>query len=128
MIVVYIAGPFRAPTEYRRRHNIARAESFALALWRKNIVAICPHLNTAHFDGEADDSVWLRGDLELLRRSDAVFLVPGWERAEGATAERMEATMRQLPVFEDLDVLFDWASAYARNRRPLLTGTQTEVQ
>ena len=109
MIVVYIAGPFRAPTEYQRRTHIANAERRALEVWKLGLVALCPHLNTAHFDGEGDDAVWLAGDLELLKRCDAVLMVEGWERSQGATHERTVAVERGMPVFEDAFALGRWA-------------------
>jgi hypothetical protein len=55
------------------------------------------------FDGEAPDEVWLAGDLELLRRSDAVLMVDGWQRSVGATAERQVAADLGLPIFYSFD-------------------------
>jgi len=68
MKVLYICGPYRG----RRLVNIVRARSAALFVWRCGGVALCPHLNTAFFDGKMPDQVWLDGDLELLSRSDAI--------------------------------------------------------
>ena len=48
-------------------------------------------MNTAFMDGAAHDSVWLDGDLEMLRRCDIVVMLPNWEQSEGATAEHAEA-------------------------------------
>lgn len=98
--VVYIAGPYRAPTPWQIQENIRRAQSVALTVWKLGAVAICPHANTALFDGEADDSMWLEGDLELLRRSDAVCLVPGWDNSQGASAEYRLALELGMPTFD----------------------------
>ncbi len=87
MRVVYIAGPYRAKTERGLEQNIRRAEDAALDCWVKGWAAICPHKNTAHFGGACEDRVWLEGDLELLRRCDAVLMIEGWERSEGARGE-----------------------------------------
>lgn len=86
-MVVYIAGPYRAPTISGVLANIGRAREAALAVWKAGAVALCPHLNTALFDGEADDSVWLEGDLVLMRRCDAVLAIDGWRRSTGASLE-----------------------------------------
>ena len=91
MKVVYISGPYRADTEWEVKENIERAERAALYFWRKGCAVICPHKNTAFFGGAAPDSTWLRGDLELLKRSDAIVLLPGWERSEGAKIELLHA-------------------------------------
>lgn len=72
MILVYIAGPYRAPTEWEVLGNIRRAEEVALRVWKAGAACICPHKNTAFFGGAAPDDVWLTGDLEMVRRCDAV--------------------------------------------------------
>ena len=108
MIVVYIAGPYRGANAWAIEQNIRRAEELALAVWRAGMAALCPHTNTRFFQGAAEDHVWLDGDLELLTRCDAVLMVPGWERSQGAMAERARAIAGDIPVFEDLDVLREW--------------------
>jgi hypothetical protein len=91
MEVIYIAGPYRADTVQGVKENIRRAEQWAIYFWRKGYAVICPHKNTALFDGIADDKIWLKGDLEIMRRCDSVFAMPGWNRSRGARAEIKEA-------------------------------------
>jgi len=107
--VIYIAMPYRADTINGILHNIARARDVAESLWRLGFVVLCPHLNTAFMDGAIPDEAFLRGDLELLRRSDAVFTGPGWDESEGAIAEVNLATSLGMPVFEDEHSLVRWA-------------------
>jgi hypothetical protein len=120
---LYISGPYRAPTPFRIQANIRAAQEVALAVWRLGAVAICPHANTALFDGEADDAVWLAGDLELVRRCDGMVMVPGWARSVGAQAERDLAISLGLPVFEPDDwgiptwLIVEWIDAWKINRR-----------
>jgi len=99
MRLVYVAGPFRGPHAFAIAENIRAAERLALALWRAGAAVICPHANTANFQGACPDDVWLEGDLEMMRRCDAVVLTPEWYRSEGARAERAEAEACGLPVF-----------------------------
>jgi hypothetical protein len=66
------------------------------------------------FTGAAPDSVWLDGDLELLRRSDAVLLTDNWEKSSGARAEVEEANRVGIPVFTSLAALVMWRDARAR--------------
>lgn len=114
-IVVYIAGPFR-PKQYGQwgqTLNIRRAEKTALAVWTAGFTALCPHLNTQNFTGACDDSVWLRGDLALLDRCDAVLMVEGWETSSGAKDEKVHAERRGIPVFfstESLNEFFEHVS------------------
>jgi hypothetical protein len=73
---IYIIGPFRADTEYERRQNIARAEEAALFVASKGAYYRCPHLHSAHFDGQIDDSYWINLGLDMLSECDAAYLVP----------------------------------------------------
>lgn len=100
MKVAYTAGPYRSPVgAYGVARNIRAAEEVAVELWRMGYAVICPHKNTAFFDGAADDSVWLEGDLELLSRSDLVVMVPGWESSAGATEEHGVAGLHDIPIY-----------------------------
>ena len=112
MKVVYVAGPFRGPSSWDIAENIRRAERLALEVWRLGAACICPHANTRNFQGAAPDAVWLRGDLELLARCDAVLMTDDWQRSTGARAEHDVATLRlHLPVFYRLEELRDWLQA-----------------
>ena len=104
MRILYIAGPYRSTTEWGVEQNIAKAEAIALACWRKGWAVFCPHKNTAHFGGAADDSIWLQGDLEFLIRSDALLAIPGWEKSEGAKREVAVAESIGIPVFTGADI------------------------
>lgn len=91
MKVVFISGPYRSTTKLGISQNIKVARKAAIKLWREGYAVICPHMNTAHFDGICEDSVWLEGDLEIMRRCDAVFFLEGWQESEGARLEHHEA-------------------------------------
>jgi len=108
MKLVYTAGAFRAPTAWGIHENIRRAEAWALEIWKQGAVALCPHLNTANFQGAMPDHTWLEGDLEMLKRCDAVFMIPYWERSEGARKEREVAIAEKIPVFTDFGHLCAW--------------------
>ena len=55
-------------------------------------------MNTAFMDGSCEDDTWLLGDLELIRRSDIVVMLEGWEKSEGARAEHEEANSQGLKI------------------------------
>lgn len=99
MRVIYIAGKFRGATPWQVEQNVRAAEAAALEVWRAGCFALCPHTNTRHFDKELPDEVFLAGTLEMLRRSDAILLIPGWTRSQGALAELEEARRLGLAVF-----------------------------
>jgi hypothetical protein len=94
--VAYVAGPFRAQTPWEVECNVRRAEEVALELWRLGFAVICPHSNTRFFDRAAPDDVWLRGDMEILRRCDLVVTVLGWDTSAGACSEVAAFDPRQV--------------------------------
>jgi hypothetical protein len=116
MKVIYIAGPFRALSNYCPgqqdawgiQQNVMRAMELALIVWRLGAVALCPHANTMFFQCSAPDDVWLKGDLELLKRCDAVLMTPDYQKSSGARKEKEYAESIGIPVFEDWRKLEEW--------------------
>jgi len=109
MKVVYVAGPYRGKDNWEIEQNVRRAEEVALRIWRTGqAVALCPHCETRFFQGAAPDDIWIAGTLELLRRCDAIFLLPGWITSVGARGEQQEALRRHIHAFERFDDLLRW--------------------
>lgn len=111
MILVFIASPFRAATDWQRAENVRHAERAALEVWKAGACAVCPQANSALFHGECPDDVFLAGYRSLLLRCDAVY-VAGQE-SEGVKAELAVATC---PVFYDMPGLVAWLE---RSEAPL---------
>lgn len=107
MKLIYVAGRYRAKTASEMLDNIRRAEAVAKSVWRIGHAAICPHLNSAFFDGVAPDEHFLAGTMMMLAKCDGVVLVEGWESSEGAVAEVFYAKENEIPVFTDVEELFD---------------------
>jgi hypothetical protein len=97
--VIYIIGPFRAPTPWGVECNVRRAEELGLLVAQLNAMPLIPHANTRFFQGLKSDSFWLEGTLELLRRCDACACVEGWENSQGSKTEVKFATANSIPVF-----------------------------
>lgn len=97
--LVYVAGPFRGPTIWDIAENVRNAQRVGLEVARLGYMPVIPHANTHLFHGQGNDTFWLEGTLELLRRCDAVVLVPGWEKSSGTRAEIEEARRCGIPVF-----------------------------
>lgn len=113
MKMVYVAGPYRSPTEHGVVDNIRRAEALALKVWKAGAACICPHKNTALFGGALGmpDSVWLEGDLEMVKRCDAVICVENWRDSRGATDEVAFALQHRIPILESIEQLERWLNA-----------------
>lgn len=111
MRLVYVAGPFRAETAWGIKCNIHRAEVVGAEVADAGFMPVIPHANTAHFHGLGTDEFWLDGTLEIMRRCDAVVLVPGWEGSSGTRAEIEEANRLGIPVVHYVsDLTLRWAS------------------
>lgn len=105
MKLIYVAGPFRGANSWENENNIRRAETLSLEVWRLGAAVICPHANTRFFNGAAPDKVWLDGDIEILRRCDAIIVTPDWRKSSGARAEVEFAIEHGIPVFSSVSTV-----------------------
>jgi len=88
MQVVYISGAYRGNKKPDTIfENIYKARLAAKKYWSRGYAVICPHMNTAFMDGACEDNIWIDGDLELLKRSDIIVMLPTWEKSEGAVID-----------------------------------------
>lgn len=98
MMVIYVAGPYRAGSAWYVEQNVRRAEMVSYYIWASGHVAICPHTNTRFFDGSLPDQVFVDGTLEMMRRCDAVIVLPNHEGSVGTRGEIAEAERLGMPV------------------------------
>jgi hypothetical protein len=110
MKVIYVAGKYLGKSNWETYLNIHKARVVAERLWSEGWAVICPHSNTAFFDGEDGTNKdnptgswmkWVNGDLEILARCDAIYVLNNWEDSKGAKLELQHA--RRL----GLEVLFE---------------------
>ena len=105
MKLVYVAGPYRAPTLAERQRNVRRAARAGEAVARHGGMPVVPHLMTRWIEGVAAEEFWVRGTMAVLGRCDAVLLVEGWKGSVGSVDEVAAAVRVGLPVFEaELDL------------------------
>lgn len=106
--LVYVAGPYSAPTVHERIIHIHKAWEVGAKLGALGVMPIVPHKNTELYDDVQPGTFWLEGTLELMRRCDAVMLVDGWEWSRGTCGEIREARARGLPIFVLLAQVRRW--------------------
>jgi hypothetical protein len=100
--VIYVAGKYNDERgEWYVECNIREAERAAQFIWINGGVAICPHLNTKMFGGLCSYETWIQGDLEILSRCDAIYMLPNWIASEGAKQELEFAMKHNIPVLYD---------------------------
>lgn len=115
MKVVYLCAPYRAPTTWGVHQNIQAAARLAAEIWELGAICLCPHLNTAYFDGIVSDQVFLDGAIELLKRSDAMFIDRSRPMTSGMVGEwnSFTAEKREL-AFSMMGALHIWITDQAK--------------
>lgn len=112
--VVYVAGPYRAPTEWKLRKNIEKSADKAMEVWRlnrggkKRVIPVAPCMNSAFFGGEIPDGIILDAYLAVLLRCDAMTVADGWENSRGTLAEMRFAEENNIPVLHSIRDLDEW--------------------
>lgn len=102
--IVYIAGPYRGTSRARvarwiqRKLNIYRARRVARKYWKLGYAVICPHSNTANFDGIIPDAGFLRGDIDIMLRCNIVVMMKRWKDSVGARIEHRVAKQNELII------------------------------
>lgn len=114
MKVIYISGPYRGATPFDVHRNILKAAEISIKVWEIGAVALCPHLNTYLFEFYAkhiDNNTWINGDIELVKRCNAVLAIDGWEYSEGSQQEIDVAFEHRIPIFYTIEDLKKWLSS-----------------
>lgn len=95
MLVAYVAGPYRNSPEGKKM-----AKRVAKYLWGLGYAVICPHTNSLDFEHDVPgDDRYLEGYIEILKRCDEMFIVPGWQQSEGTLAEIAVAQGLGMPMW-----------------------------
>lgn len=99
--LIYIAGPYRASTVNGIHNNIAEARKRAEWAWTNGWVPICPHTNSAFIDGLVADKIILSGCIKMMSVCDAILLIDGWVKSEGARMECQLAIEMKMEIVDD---------------------------
>lgn len=108
MKVVYVAGPFTAPTAWGIEQNVRVAEEAGLRVAEMGASALVPHTMGRHLVGTITPAYWYEATLALMLKCDAVLTVDAWGSSNGATNEVLVAREKGIPVFEWFAELALW--------------------
>lgn len=103
-MMIYMVGPITATAERTVEQNVASAVAIYLRLIDAGVCAFCPHLSA--LVPEAFDihyEKWLKYDFEIIRRADAVLMLPHWETSSGAKREHEYAKELNKQIFYHVD-------------------------
>ena len=108
MKLIYVAGKYLGKSDWETYLNIHHARLAAHKLWGEGWAVICPHSNTAFFGGatertdrdksSGDWMKWLQGDLEMISRCDAIYMLNNWGDSKGAKMELGKAMRCTLDI------------------------------
>lgn len=117
-MIVYVSGPYSAPTEEERQENVTEAIRAGIEVIKRGHVALIPHLT--HFVDETarleQDLVihyeeWMRQDLALLERCDALLFLAS---SPGADRERQRAEDLGQVIYDSIeDVPWETAQGWS---------------
>lgn len=80
--------------------NIIHARSAALKLWNEGWAVICPHTNSMFMGSRlGGDEKFIEGDLEILKRCDAIYMLNNWQDSVGAKLELTKAQEVGLEIY-----------------------------
>jgi nucleoside 2-deoxyribosyltransferase len=105
---IYVAGPYSkftiedsatCPVE----DNVARAAKWGAKVFAKGHTAIIPHtlthLPAQHEDAPQDTGFWHDVTLDMLRRCDAILVLPLWYYSTGTLQEMVYAYRNGIPMY-----------------------------
>ena len=102
MKIIFIAGPYFEGNSSKIEKNIREAEKYQITLANHGIGFFCPHNHTEHFEkkAKAPEDFYRKLDMVFLKKvADAILVIPGWEKSEGARAEVKWAKKNKMKMF-----------------------------
>ena len=94
---VYVSGPMR-------HHDFLNFPAFfAMEAWLREKFG-CKVLNPARNESGLSYEQYMMIDLAMVGASSVIVMLDGWEKSEGATAERYEAVKNGIRIVEEKDL------------------------
>lgn len=113
--LLYVAGPYSIGNT---QENIRRAETVSVNLIRQGFHVLTPHKNTAGYekyeDGNITYETWIKMDLDLLSRCDAVYVMVNSEESQGVRKEIEFAQAAGMTVIYEAEYPSDRFTSYGR--------------
>ena len=108
---VYVAGAYSANNVIDVLQNIGRGEYYAAQLFKAGFAPFTPWHDKEFAIVLWDHSFTVKQfydySIAWLEVSDAMFLVPGWEKSAGTIAEIKIAEKMGIPIFKTIDEMVE---------------------
>jgi hypothetical protein len=104
--LLYISGAYTASTRLLVETNIEIAKSYCEKYLKLGYSVICPHTNYADMEYRGISyETMLQADLELVRRSDVIVMLPRWKQSHGALREHnLAKQMKKQIIYENGEI------------------------
>ena len=112
-LLVYVAGPYTAPTKKDVKVNIQKAEHAAVELILHGLVPIIPHKVLSFFESrpqfkDTDQSFWLINyNFPMIEACSSMFLCNGWELSSGCQKEIDYCNKIKKPYFISMSTIVE---------------------
>jgi hypothetical protein len=105
--VIYVAGRYSdggTLSEQKRWRNRNIMRYFSIKFMKKGWAVLCPIENDewAYEDGVITYEDTLSSDLAVIKKCDAIFFCPGWEKGKGTLVEHQFAKDNDIPILYDV--------------------------
>ena len=105
--VIYIAGRYSdggTLNEEERWKNRNVMRYYSIKFMKKGWAVLCPIENDewAYEDGIITYDDTIASDLAVIKKCDAIFFCPGWEKGKGTMIEHQFATEHQIAIYYDV--------------------------
>lgn len=94
--LIYVAGPFTAPTQTEVHFNESLALGYGELVAEAGGMPVVPHRST--YNDLQDADFWYAGTANLLRRCDGALFIPGWQDSAGCCGEYKIAQKMKMPL------------------------------
>ena len=111
---IYISGAYSADNVLDVLRNIGRGQKMAAKLFSLGFAPFCPWHDKSFVTDRPDDEFTVEQfyeySLAWLVVSDAMFLLPGWEKSAGTVKEHRYCLDNGIPMFETIGGLILWGN------------------
>jgi len=90
---VYVSGPITNSDPEIMRTNLLRGSEVGARLYEQGKLPFIPHANSEKLRDytHMEWRDYMRIDIELLKRSDSIYMMNGWQNSRGARIEHFLA-------------------------------------
>lgn len=103
---IYVAGAYSADNVLDVLRNIGRGEKMCAELFSIGFAPFCPWHDKSYVtynpNGDFTVEQFYQYSMAWLEVSDAILVIPGWEKSKGTIAEIKRADELGIPVFYNI--------------------------